>query len=75
MNMKFALCAVALASLVTPALAANEFFVVQDAATKKCSVVEKKPSDATMTLVGTTVYKTQAEADVAMKADKVCAPK
>jgi hypothetical protein len=73
MNMKYALCGVALAALVTPALAANEFYVVQDSATKKCSIVEQKPTAATMTLVGKAVYKTQAEAQIAMKAEKVCA--
>ena len=75
MNMKYALCGVALAALVTPALAANEFYIVQDTATKKCSVAEQKPTVATMTLVGTTVYKTQAEAEIGLKADKICAAK
>jgi hypothetical protein len=74
-NMKYALCGVALAALVTPALAANEYFVVQDSTTKKCSIVEQKPTMATTTPVGTTVYKTQAEAEIGMKADKVCAAK
>ena len=75
MSIKHALCGVALAALVTPALAANEYFVVQDSTTKKCSIVEQKPTMATTTLVGTTVYKTQAEAETAMKADKICAAK
>ena len=75
MNIKHALCGVALAALVTPALAANEFYVVQDTATLKCSVTEQKPTVATTTLVGTAVYKTQAEAETAMKADKICAAK
>jgi len=75
MNIKYALCGVALAALVTPALAANEFYVVQDGASKKCSVVEQKPTVATTTLVGTAVYKTQAAAETAMKADKICAAK
>ena len=75
MTMKYALCAVAVVALVTPALAANEFFVVQDTATLKCSVVEQKPTVASMKLVGTTVYKTQSEAEIALKADKACAPK
>jgi hypothetical protein len=47
--------------------------VVQDTVTKKCSIVELKPTVATMTLVGKTVYKTQAEAESGMKAEKVCA--
>ena len=75
MSIKYALCGVALAALVTPALAANEFYVVQDTASKKCSIVEQKPTVATLTLVGTTSYKTQAEAETAMKADKICAAK
>jgi hypothetical protein len=75
MSMKYALCGVALAALVTPALAANEFYVVQDTASQKCSVVEQKPTVATTKLVGTAVYKTQTEAETAMKADKICAAK
>jgi hypothetical protein len=75
MSIKYALCGVALAALVTPALAANEFYVVQDTASKKCSIAEQKPTVATSTLVGTASYKTQAEAETAMKADKVCAAK
>jgi hypothetical protein len=75
MSIKYALCGVALAALVTPALAANEFYVVQDTASKKCSVAEQKPTVATSTLVSTTAYKTQAEAETAMKADKICAAK
>jgi hypothetical protein len=75
MKMKYALCAIALAALATPALAASEFYVVQDTATNKCSVVEQRPTAANMKLVGTTVYKTQIEADIGMKADKVCASK
>ena len=75
MNMKYALCGVAFAALVTPALAANEFYVVQDTATQKCSVVEQKPTAATLKLVGTTAYKTQAEAESGMKDAKVCASK
>jgi hypothetical protein len=34
MNMKYALCGIALAALVTPALAAGPFYVVQNIATK-----------------------------------------
>ncbi len=75
MNIKYALCGVALAALVTPALAAGQFYVVQDTATKKCSIVEAKPTDSSMALVGTTSYKTQAAAETGMNADKMCAPK
>ena len=65
------------AALVTafaaPALA-EEFYVVQDTATKKCTIVDKKPTVATMTIVSPsgTVYKTRAEAETGMKTVKVC---
>lgn len=75
MNLKYTLCAIALAAVVTPALAAGEFYVVQDTSTKKCSIVEVKPTTATSTLVGSIVYKTQAEAQTGMAAEKICAAK
>ena len=71
MMMKYALCGIALAALVTPALAADEFYVVQDSATKGCSIVTQKPTAATIKVVGI-AYDTKAKAEVAMKADKIC---
>ena len=72
MNMKYALGAIALATVATPALAANEFYIVQDSATKICSVVEQKPTAVDVAQVGTTIYKTQSEADAAMKVAPLC---
>jgi hypothetical protein len=54
-----------------PAFAADEFYLVQDTGTKKCSIVEAKPTVGTMSVVGA-VHKTKGEAEVAMKADKSC---
>jgi hypothetical protein len=74
--MKFRLIAAAtlIASFMTPALAADEFYVVQDAKTKKCTIVDKKPVDTTTTVVSPsgTVYKTRTEAEAGMKSVKVC---
>jgi len=63
-----------LAALVAPAFAADEFYVVQDVKTKKCTVVDKKPVDTSMTVVSPagTVYKTRSEAETGMKTVKVC---
>ena len=72
MNMKYAICGIALAALVSPALAANEFHVVLDSTSKKCTIVEVKPTAANMTIVSTVVYKTQAEAEAGMKTIKAC---
>jgi accessory gene regulator protein AgrB len=71
MKMKYALCGIVLAAFVTPALAANKFYVVRDTTTKECSIVEQKPTVATMKLVGT-AHKTQAKAEKAMKVAKIC---
>jgi hypothetical protein len=71
MNMKFIAAAVLVVSFAVPAFAATEFYLVQDTASKKCSIVEKKPTMGNMTVVGL-VHKTKIEAETAMKADKSC---
>ncbi len=71
MNMKLIAAAALAVSFAVPAFAANEFYLVQDTATKKCSIVEAKPTIGTMTVVGL-VHKTKLEAETAMKADKSC---
>ena len=51
----------------------TEFFVVQDVKTKKCTIVDKKPTTTTeTTIVGDGVYKTRTEAETGMKSVKVC---
>ncbi len=53
----------------------DEFYVVQDAATKKCSVVNAKPTSAASVVVsGADALKSQAEADAAMPKIAACAP-
>ena len=69
-----------IAALTLPALgalaqSATSYYIVQDVKTKKCSIVDKKPVNATEhTIVGSdgTVYKTRTEAETAMKTVKVC---
>jgi hypothetical protein len=53
---------------------ATAFYIIQDAKTKKCSVVDKKPVATEATIVGPdgVVYKTKTEAETAMKTVKVC---
>jgi hypothetical protein len=68
------LAALLLTPLAGAALAASEFDVVQDTATKKCTIVDKKPTVTTQTVVSPsgTVYTTHAEAEAGMKTIKVC---
>ena len=49
-----------------------EFYVVQDATTKKCTIVDKKPTSSTTVVVGDGVFKTRTEAETGMKSIKVC---
>ena len=74
MNIKAFIAASVLIAFVTPTFAADEFYVVQDAKTKKCTIVDKKPVDTTTTVVSPSgaVYKTRSEAETGMKSVKVC---
>lgn len=70
--MKSLFAAVLVVAFATPALAADEFYVVQDVKTKKCTVVDKKPTTTETTVVGNGMYKTKVEAETGMKTVKVC---
>ena len=74
MKIKLVAAAALVASFAAPAFAADEFYVAQDVKTKKCTVVDKKPTKSSMTIVSPsgTVYKTRAEAETGMKTVKVC---
>ena len=74
MKLRIAIAAVMVTAFSLPALAADEFYVVQDVKTKKCTVVDKKPTDSSMTVVSPsgTIYKSRTEAESGMKTVKVC---
>jgi hypothetical protein len=46
--------ALVFAALVTPALAA-EYWIVQDPANKQCSIVEQKPLNSGLVVIGTSL--------------------
>jgi len=60
------------ASTVAQTAMAAEFYVVRDATTKKCTVVETKPTTTTTTVVDNGIFKTKTEAETGMKTMKVC---
>lgn len=60
------------ASAVTQTASAAEFYVVRDAATKKCTIVDTKPTTTTTTIVDNGTFKTRTEAESGMKTMKVC---
>ena len=51
---------------------AGEFYVVQDTATKKCTIVDQKPTTTTMVMVGPVGFKSRTEAESGMKSIQVC---
>jgi hypothetical protein len=56
----------AVAMLGSSALA-TEYYVVQEKTTKKCKVVETRPTETTWVQVGPLAFKTQDEADKQIK--------
>jgi hypothetical protein len=60
------------ASAVADGASAAEFYVVRDATTKKCTVVDTKPTTTTTTIVDNGTFKTKTEAETGMKTMKVC---
>lgn len=67
------IAAALVASFAAPAFA-DEFYVVRNPTTKKCTIVNKAPTEKSVTVVSPsgTVYKTRSEAESGMKTIKVC---
>ena len=73
---RFVLAAALATALTGSAFAqSTEYFVVQDTTTKKCTIVDKKPTTTTVTQVGPVAFKTRTEAESGMKTIKVCETK
>ena len=74
---RIALAAALTTALAVPAFAQSttvtEYYVVQDSSTKKCTIVDKKPTTTTIVQVGPLAFKTRIEAEGGMKTIKVCA--
>ena len=60
------------ASVAAQTAVAAEFYVVRDATTKKCTVVDTRPTTTTTTVVDNGTFKTKTEAETGMKTMKVC---
>ncbi len=61
-------------ALAAPAFAQSGFYIVQDTATRKCTIVNERPTVSTTTVVspGGVTYTTRTEAEAGMKTVKVC---
>ena len=67
-----ALLAFAITSAFAQATVPSEFYVVRDATTKKCYILDQKPTTTTITVVDNGTFKTRTEAETGMKTMKVC---
>ena len=75
---RFAIAAALATAIAFPAFAqtTTEYYVVQDTATKRCTIVDKKPTTTTtVTQVGPVAFKTRTEAETGIKTIKVCETK
>ena len=76
---RLAIAAALATAIAVPAYAqtmATEYYVVQDTTTKRCTIVDKKPTTTTtVTQVGPVAFKTRSEAESGMKTIKVCETK
>ena len=75
---RIALAAALATALAVPAFAQStvtEYYVVQDASTKRCTIVDKKPTTTTTVQVGPMGFKSRTEAETGMKTIKVCESK
>jgi hypothetical protein len=68
---KIILASTAIALLTSTASA--DYYIVQEKATKKCKVVETRPTDTTWIQVGPATFKTQSDAEKQIKT--VCVEK
>ena len=72
--MKTIVITAALVALAAPSFAQSSFYIVQDSATKKCTITSERPTTTTTTVVSPSgvTYTTRAEAEAGMKTVKVC---
>jgi hypothetical protein len=67
-----AVAAFVISSAVAQTAVPTNFYVVRDSATKKCTVVDTKPTSTTVTVVENGQFPTKEQAETAMKTIKVC---
>lgn len=72
MTLRTALLAATLLAFSVPAMAATNFYVAKNEATKKCEVTSAKPDGKSMMDVGKKVWATKTEAETAMKGIADC---
>jgi hypothetical protein len=68
---KYLLASLAIAALATPAFS-NQFYIVQDTATRQCAIAERPPANGAGIVVGDGAYGDRNSAEGDMKTIHVC---
>jgi hypothetical protein len=68
---KYLIAGVLIAGIASPALAA-EYFVAQNTGNHKCSIVAKKPTGKSLTMLGSEGFKSRSAAENALKGMSEC---
>jgi hypothetical protein len=68
---KYLIAGVLIAGIASPALAA-EYFVAQNTSNHKCSIVSKKPTGKSLTMLGSDGFKSRSAAENALKGMSEC---
>lgn len=72
---KFLLAGAMAAGVIVPASAqttVTEYYVIQDPSTKRCTIVDQRPSSSTSVVLDLGIFRTRTEAELGMKRTKVC---
>ncbi len=70
---KFLLAGAMAAAVIVPASAqttVTEYYVIQEPTTKRCTIVEQRPSTGLVLDLG--IFRTRAEAELGARRSKVC---
>jgi hypothetical protein len=68
---KYLLATIGIVVLATPALS-DQFYIVQDAATKRCAIAEQPPSESAGIAVGDGAYGDRGSAEADMRTIYAC---
>jgi hypothetical protein len=71
MFVKCLLASVGIIVLATPALS-DQFYIIQDAATKRCAIAEQPPNESVGIVVGDGAYADRGSAETDMRTIHVC---
>lgn len=62
----------ALPALAQTTIVKEEYYVIQDPSTKRCTIVEERPTSSTAVVLDLGIFKTRTEAELGARKSKIC---